>query len=141
MGGMDTKETSDNWEGLSTTVSAPTKFTTSSPKPQTRDTTRLKVSKRNTLRGVKPYVDSIFKPSYSYKSEKWREEILFKTAAAAEAYYSNSWGLPASATGTNQKDKVTEPHYDFQDGYEDVETEDDPDDKQPKNVSSLDLLF
>ncbi|KAH8779349.1 hypothetical protein BGZ57DRAFT_1004104 [Hyaloscypha finlandica] len=126
MGGMD------GGIRLSTTVSRPSEFITSIHQPQggeNGDDTRLPGSIRNTLRGVKPRVETTFQPSYSYKSETWREDITFNEVSAKTHYRTGGWGETSFAAKNKRKQEDIELPYTFTAADEDVSTDSDPDER------------
>jgi hypothetical protein len=135
MGGMD------GGIRLSTTVSRPSEFITSIHQPEggeNGDVTRLPGSIRNTLRGIKPRVETTFQPSYSYKSETWREDITFKNEVSAKTHYrTGGWGETSFAATNKRKQEDIELPYTFTAADEDVSTDSDPDERDEEVVSTI----
>jgi hypothetical protein len=139
MGGMD------SGIRLSTTVSRPSEFITSIHQPQggeNGDATGLPGSLRNTLRGIKSRVETTFQPSYSYKSETWREDITFKNAVSAKTHYrTGGWGETSFAGTNKRKLEDIELPYTFTAADEDVSTDSDPDERDEEVVSAFFYCF
>jgi hypothetical protein len=139
MGGMDSSIR------LSTTVSRPSEFITSIHQPQggdNGDATRLRGSVRNTLRGIKPRVETTFQPSYPYKTETWRKDITFKNAASAKTHYrTGGWGETSFAETKKRKQEDIELPYIFTAADEDVSTDSDPDERDEEVVSTFFFCF
>jgi hypothetical protein len=133
MGGMESSG------GLSTRPHLrPSQFITSVGQQVTfyQNTAQLSDSTSYDLKETKPLVKSTFQPSYSHKSENWREEICFKNAASAEVHYGKGLAERSFSEPNKRKQEEIEVPYSFHIDDEDLSTESDPDDREEVIVST-----
>ncbi len=122
---------------LSTTVSPTSEFITSVPKQKAGKelTIRMTAAERDEL---KKKTEPSFRPTYSYESKNWREELTFNRASAQANFGQKAWGMTKYGEG---KQQVIETPYYYTTADEDVETESDDDEIVAKVVStSFNLL-
>lgn len=123
--------------GLSTTLLPTSEFITSVPKqkPAKENTIRMTVAERNALKNK---TEPTFRPTYSYESKDWREELTFNRASAQAHFGQEAWDMTQSDEG---KQQVIEMPYCYTTADEDVETESDPDDIEQVVVSTSFVFF
>ncbi len=123
--------------GLSTTLLPTSEFITSVPKPKPAkgDAIRLTAAERNALKNK---TEPTFRPTYSYESKYWREELTFNRASAQAHFGQEAWDMTHSGEG---KQQVIEMPYCYTTADEDVETESDPDDIEQEVVSTSFVLL
>jgi hypothetical protein len=117
--------------GLSTTLLPASEFITSVPKqkPAKEDAIRMTAVERNALKNK---TEPTFRPTYSYESKYWREEVTFNRASAQAHLGQEAWDMTQSGGG---KQQVIELSYCYTTADEDVETESDPDEIEQEVVS------
>jgi hypothetical protein len=123
--------------GLSIKVSRPSEFITSVPKqkPAKEDAIRMTAAEINALKNKN---ELTFRPTYSYESKNWREELTFNRASAQAHFGQEAWDMPQSSEG---KQQVVELAYSYTTADEDVETEADPDEIEQEVVSTSFILL
>lgn len=123
--------------GLSTTVTRTSEFITSVPKqkPAKQDSIRMTAAERNAL---KDKSEPTFRPTYSYQSKNWREELTFNRASAQAHFGQEAWDMTQSG---ERKQQAIEMPYCYTTADEDVETESDPDEIDEKVVSTSFVLL
>jgi hypothetical protein len=123
--------------GLSTTELPTSQFITSVPKqkPAKKDAIRMTVAERNALKNK---TEPTFRPTYSYESKNWREELTFNRASARAHFGQEAWDMTSFGEENQQ---VIEMPYCYTTADEDVETESDPDEIDKKVVSTSPVLL
>ena len=119
--------------GLSTTELPTSEFITSIPKqkPAKKDAIRMTVAERNALKNK---TEPAFRPTYSYESKNWREELTFNRASAQVHFGQEAWDM--TKVGEENQQVIQMP-YCYTAADEDVETESDPEEINEKVVSII----